>query len=79
MIPHIVIVGGGLAGAKTAQALRDQGYEGAVTLISAEAHPPYERPPLSKSYLMGQTPFEEALALPEQWYADHEVHLRLGV
>jgi 3-phenylpropionate/trans-cinnamate dioxygenase ferredoxin reductase subunit len=43
----VVIVGGGLAGAKTAEALRDQGYAGPVTLVGAEPHLPYERPPLA--------------------------------
>ena len=64
MTSHIVIVGGGLAGAKTAQGLRDQGYAGPLTLIAAEPHLPYERPPLSKDYLMGKSSFHDALALP---------------
>lgn len=79
MTSHIVIVGGGLAGAKTAQGLRDQGYAGPLTLIAAEPHLPYERPPLSKDYLMGKSSFHDALALPGQWYADHGVDLRLEV
>ena len=49
----IVIVGASLAGAKTAEALREQGYDGPVTLIGAEPHLPYERPELSKGYLAG--------------------------
>lgn len=48
-----VIVGGGLAGAKAAEALREQGHDGRLTLIGAERHLPYERPPLSKGYLAG--------------------------
>jgi 3-phenylpropionate/trans-cinnamate dioxygenase ferredoxin reductase component len=74
----VVIVGGGLAGAKAAEALREQGYRGAVTLISNEAEPPYERPPLSKSYLAGQSPFEDALVHPQRWYAEHDVNLLLN-
>src|SRR5690625_5280395 len=79
MTSHIVIVGGGLAGAKTAQGLRDQGYAGPLTLIAAEPHLPYERQPLSNDYLMGKSSFHDALALPGQWYDDNEVDLRLEV
>jgi 3-phenylpropionate/trans-cinnamate dioxygenase ferredoxin reductase component len=74
----VVIVGGGLAGAKTAEALRDQGYAGPVTLVGAEAVPPYERPPLSKSYLAGKSKFDEALVHPLEWYAEHTVDLLCG-
>ena len=49
----IVIVGASLAGAKTAEALREQGFDGRVVLVGAEQHLPYERPPLSKGYLQG--------------------------
>lgn len=75
----IVIVGAGLAGATAATELREQGYEGPVVLLGAENHPPYERPPLSKGYLLGDDPFEKALVHPEDWYAEHDVDLRLGV
>ncbi|MFE4825853.1 NAD(P)/FAD-dependent oxidoreductase [Streptomyces sp. NPDC056672] len=51
--PGVVIVGAGMAGAQTAVALRENGYEGPVTLIGAEPHPPYDRPPLSKAVLLG--------------------------
>ena len=74
----VVIIGGGLAGAKAAEALREQGYRGAVTLISNEVEPPYERPPLSKSYLAGESPFEDALVHPQPWYAEHDVNLLLN-
>ncbi|SDS34027.1 NAD(P)/FAD-dependent oxidoreductase [Agrococcus carbonis] len=74
----IVIIGAGLAGATAATALRQQGYDGPLTLIGAEATPPYERPPLSKGYLLGTQPFDEALVHPEPWYAEHDVSLRLG-
>ncbi len=76
--PGIVIVGGGLAGAKAAEALREQGYDGRLTLIGAEEHLPYERPPLSKGYLAGKDEFSSAIVHDEQWYADHDVHLMLG-
>jgi 3-phenylpropionate/trans-cinnamate dioxygenase ferredoxin reductase subunit len=75
----IVIIGAGLAGATAATELREQGYEGRVVLLGAEEHPPYERPPLSKSYLLGEDPFEKALVHPPTWYDDHDVDLRLGV
>jgi 3-phenylpropionate/trans-cinnamate dioxygenase ferredoxin reductase subunit len=75
----IVIVGAGLAGGTAATELREHGYDGRVVLIGAEEHPPYERPPLSKGYLLGNDPLDDAFVHPRQWYADHEVELRLGV
>jgi 3-phenylpropionate/trans-cinnamate dioxygenase ferredoxin reductase component len=75
----VVIVGGGLAGAKTAEALREQGYSGPVTLLGAEALPPYERPPLSKGYLAGKSEFEAAVVHPLEWYAEKSIDLRSGV
>src|SRR3954470_5594873 len=74
----IVILGGGLAGAKTAEGLRAQGYDGAVVLVAGEAHQPYERPPLSKGYLGGRDERASFQALPSGWYAEHDVELRLG-
>ncbi|MGH8960434.1 MAG: NAD(P)/FAD-dependent oxidoreductase [Jatrophihabitantaceae bacterium] len=76
---NIVIVGGGLAGAKAAEALRGAGYNGGLTLVGDERHLPYERPPLSKSYLAGSSPFEDAITLSQDWYDEHDVDLRLGV
>lgn len=73
----VVIIGGGLAGAKGAEALRHRGFTGPVTLISNEADAPYERPPLSKGYLTGQVGFEEALVHPRPWYSEHGIDLRL--
>ena len=75
----IVIVGGGLAGGTAATELREHGYDGRVVLIGAEDHPPYERPPLSKGYLLGNDPLEDAFVHPREWYAEHEVELKLGV
>ncbi len=75
---HVVVVGGGLAGAKTVEALRDQGFDGAVTLIAAESELPYERPPLSKGFLAGSEPFDGAVVHPKEWYTEHSIHLRLG-
>jgi NADPH-dependent 2,4-dienoyl-CoA reductase/sulfur reductase-like enzyme len=75
---HVVIVGAGLAGAKTAEALRARGFRGGVTLVGAESHPPYERPPLSKAYLAGTSTLEDATVHPSDWYAENGVELRLG-
>src|SRR5690242_14656642 len=72
----VVIVGGGLGGAKTAEALRAQGFGGPITLLADEDELPYERPPLSKSYLTGDSAFASALVHPAEWYADNDVVLR---
>ena len=73
-----VIVGAALAGAKTAEHLRTEGYDGPITLIGAESELPYERPPLSKDYLRGESPREDARVHPEGFYAEHEIDLRTG-
>lgn len=78
MSGEVVVVGAGLAGAHVVTTLREEGYTGPVTLVGVEPEPPYERPPLSKSFLQGASPFEEALVHPEAWYAEHDVDLRLG-
>lgn len=72
------IVGAGLAGAKAAEALRAEGFDGRLVLLGAEAHRPYERPPLSKGYLQGSAERDTVFVHPEQWYAEHEVDLRVG-
>jgi 3-phenylpropionate/trans-cinnamate dioxygenase ferredoxin reductase component len=74
-----VIVGASLAGAKAAQALRENGFEGRIVLVGAENERPYERPPLSKGYLIGKEPAEKAYVHPENFYAEHNIDLRLGV
>ncbi|MFJ5881917.1 NAD(P)/FAD-dependent oxidoreductase [Kitasatospora cineracea] len=74
----IVIVGASLAGAKAAEALRAEGYRGPVTLVGDEAERPYERPPLSKGYLLGKEEKEKVYVHPADWYEQHEVVLRLG-
>jgi 3-phenylpropionate/trans-cinnamate dioxygenase ferredoxin reductase subunit len=76
--PSFLIVGGGLAGAIAAQTLREEGFDGRITLLGDESHRPYERPPLSKDYLQGKTDRNSIFAHPEPWYADHAVELRLG-
>ncbi len=77
-VEDIVIVGGGLAGATAAKTLRAEGFGGPVTLIAAEPHVPYQRPPLSKGYLMGRSADEVLPVVPAEWYADNDVSLRLG-
>lgn len=76
--PTFVIIGGGLAGAKAAEALRAKGFAGQVVLFSAEDRLPYERPPLSKEFLAGKKSLEEFTVQPKSWYAEHDVELRLG-
>ena len=73
-----VVVGAGLAAGKAVRELRDSGFDGHVVLYGAEAHPPYERPPLSKGYLMGNDDFESTLVQPLQWYREDDIDLRLG-
>ncbi|MEX3656451.1 FAD-dependent oxidoreductase [Mycolicibacterium fortuitum] len=72
------IVGGGLAGAKAAEALRDNDFDGHVVLFAAEDQLPYERPPLSKEYLAGKKKLDDFTVDPAAWYRDHNVDLRLG-
>lgn len=74
----IVVVGAGLAGAKTVEALRDKGFDGSLTLVGAETHLPYERPPLSKGYLKGDDERDSFEVHDRAWYDEHDVVLRLG-
>lgn len=76
--PAYVIVGASLAGAKAAETLREEGFGGAVVLVGAEAERPYERPPLSKGYLVGQDERSSVFVHEEGWYAENDVDLRLG-
>ncbi|GGL16675.1 NAD(P)/FAD-dependent oxidoreductase [Streptomyces flaveus] len=74
-----LIVGASLAGAKAAQTLREEGFAGRIVLVGEENERPYERPPLSKGYLLGKAEREEIYVHPPQWYAEHDVDLRLGI
>ncbi|MGH3280952.1 MAG: NAD(P)/FAD-dependent oxidoreductase [Trebonia sp.] len=76
--PTFVIVGAGLAGAKAAEALRDQGFDGRIALIGDETERPYERPPLSKGYLQAKQDREKMFVHPAGWYEQRRVELRLG-
>ncbi len=73
-----VIVGGGLAGGKAAEALREQGFDGQVVLVGTEVHLPYERPPLSKDYLAGNADWDSFQVHDSAWFEEHDVQLRLG-
>jgi 3-phenylpropionate/trans-cinnamate dioxygenase ferredoxin reductase subunit len=73
-----LIVGASLAGAKAAETLRQEGFEGRVVLVGAEQERPYERPPLSKDYLRGEAARERVYVHGEDFYAEHEIELRLG-
>jgi 3-phenylpropionate/trans-cinnamate dioxygenase ferredoxin reductase component len=70
-----VIAGASLAGAKAAETLRSQGFDGRVVLIGDEPVRPYERPPLSKTYLRGEVTFDSAAVHPEEFYRDHDIEL----
>ena len=73
-----VIVGASLAGAKAAETLRAEGFDGRLVLVGAEDERPYERPPLSKDYLRGEVDREKVYVHPEGFYAEHDIELRLG-
>jgi 3-phenylpropionate/trans-cinnamate dioxygenase ferredoxin reductase subunit len=76
--PSFVIVGGGMAGAIAAQTLREEGFDGKITMLAQEPNAPYERPPLSKDYLQGKAERDSIFVHPEHWYAEHAVELSLG-
>jgi 3-phenylpropionate/trans-cinnamate dioxygenase ferredoxin reductase component len=78
VLERVVIVGASLTGGSAAVALRDNGFEGSVTLIGAEAHPPYERPPLSKEYLRGESSIEKAFVKPPDWWESNSIDTRFG-
>jgi len=73
-----VIAGAGLAGAKAAQTLREEGFDGRVVLLGAERERPYERPPLSKDYLRGETGRDKVYVHDEGFYDAHDIELRTG-
>ena len=75
----VVIVGAGLAAATAAETLRAEGFEGPVTMIGAEEHLPYLRPPLSKGYLGGAEGEDALVIQPPAWYEEHGVEVRTGV
>ena len=70
-----VIVGASLAGAKAAETLREEGFDGRVVLIGSESERPYERPPLTKDYLRAESPREKGYVHPEGFYDEHDIEL----
>lgn len=77
--PRVVIVGAGLAGLRTAERLRRLGYDGALTIIGGEPHPPYDRPPLSKALLASAGPPEPPVLRTDDRLAELDLDLRTGV
>ena len=77
-MPTIAIVGASLAGSSAAATLREEGFDGRVVLIGAEPQLPYDRPPLSKNYLRGMTPFEKTLLRSPDFYRERNIEMRLG-
>ena len=78
-MPAFVIAGGALAAAKAAETLRVEGFDGEIMLVGSEPERPYERPPLSKGYLLGQAERDSVYVHPAEWYVEHQVDLRSGV
>jgi 3-phenylpropionate/trans-cinnamate dioxygenase ferredoxin reductase subunit len=78
MTDTFVIAGAGFAGAKAAETLRQEGFDGRIALIGAEHERPYERPPLSKDYLRGDAERDTIYVHPEAFYAEHDIEVRLG-
>lgn len=78
MAETVVVVGANLAGGRGAEALRQAGFDGRVVLIGEEPHRPYERPPLSKEFLRGETEEDKLYLQPAEFYAEQKIELRLG-
>src|SRR5690625_4243314 len=78
MPDRIIVVGGGQAGAALVAKLRGLGHKGRLTLIGAEPTLPYQRPPLSKKYLLGEMALERLFLRPESFYAENEIEVRIG-
>ncbi|NOD47704.1 MULTISPECIES: NAD(P)/FAD-dependent oxidoreductase [unclassified Ruegeria] len=74
----VIIVGAGQAGCSAAVKLRNLGYDKPIALIGEEAHPPYQRPPLSKAYLLGKLPRDRLFLRPESFFDEHQVDLHLN-
>lgn len=75
---RILVVGAGQTAAVAARALRRHGFSGSITLVGAEPHAPYQRPPLTKEFLAGSQAREDLAVLTPDWCAEHDVDLRLG-
>src|ERR1041385_8637958 len=75
---HYVMIGGGLASATAAEHIRKRDADGEITIVSAEPHLPYHRPPLSKEYLRGDAEAQETLIHPEEWYRGQDIQVLQG-
>ncbi len=75
---HVIVIGAGQAGSSCVAKLRNSGFDGKVTLIGAEPVPPYQRPPLSKTYLTGGMTLERLFLRPESFYGEHDIDLMLN-
>ncbi|GAA1954442.1 FAD-dependent oxidoreductase [Nocardioides panacihumi] len=74
----VVVIGAGLAAANAVETLRESGFDGSITVVGREPHPPYERPPLTKGFLTGADPIEAAFPHDTDWYADKSIRLLSG-
>ncbi|MEP5808063.1 MAG: FAD-dependent oxidoreductase, partial [Roseobacter sp.] len=70
---QVIVVGAGQAGSACVAKLRNSGFDGAITLIGAEPFAPYQRPPLSKAYLMGEMSLERLFLRPERFYLENDI------
>jgi 3-phenylpropionate/trans-cinnamate dioxygenase ferredoxin reductase subunit len=75
---HVVVVGAGQAGSSCVAKLRSEGFTGNITLVGGEPVPPYQRPPLSKAYLLGDMEEERLYLRPASFYADNNITLRVS-
>lgn len=75
---HVVVIGAGQAGSSLVAKLRNSGFDGKITLIGAEPVPPYQRPPLSKAYLLGNMTLDRLFLRPASFYSEHRIELRLN-
>lgn len=75
---HVIVIGAGQAAASLVAKLRSKGFNGKITVIGAEETPPYQRPPLSKAYLLGDMALDKLYLRPRAYYADQDINLHLG-
>ena len=74
----VVVIGAGQAGAALCAKLRQSGFDGKLSLVGNEKYPPYQRPPLSKKYLLGEINLERLYIKPQKFYTDYDINLILG-
>lgn len=75
----MVIIGGGLAGGRAARMLREEGYQGKISIIAGEPHYPYQRPPLSKGVMQGSEENDSVFLKPDNWYEEQHIDVLTGV